>query len=100
MCSAGCIRCEMRSYFCMSPSSACIYKFIDIYANTFCSVSARPSHMRRLYELSAAPNKIWRPLPAGDHNASFLEEGYFEAISDFISSMTFDTIAIGEKGRI
>lgn len=55
--------------------------------------------MRRLYELSAAPNKIWRPLPTGDHNSSFLEEGYFEAISDFISSVTLDRVVTGEKER-
>ncbi len=47
-----------------------------------------PSHMRALYNLSAAPNKIWKPLPLGDHNASVLEEGYFEAIADFIASAT------------
>ncbi|CAK7246144.1 MAG: bem46 protein, variant [Sporothrix thermara] len=47
-----------------------------------------PSHMRQLYDLSAAPNKIWKPLPLGDHNASVLEEGYFEAIADFVASAT------------
>ncbi len=49
-----------------------------------------PHHMRQLYELSAAPNKIWKPLPAGDHNSSVLEEGYFESISDFVASCTQD----------
>ncbi|KAJ4394607.1 bem46 protein, variant [Gnomoniopsis smithogilvyi] len=47
-----------------------------------------PSHMRRLYELSQAPNKIFKPLPHGDHNSSVLEDGYFEAIADFIASTT------------
>ncbi|ERS99821.1 protein bem46 [Sporothrix schenckii 1099-18] len=47
-----------------------------------------PSHMRQLYDLSQAPNKIWKPLPLGDHNSSVLEEGYFEAIADFIASAT------------
>lgn len=47
-----------------------------------------PAHMRQLYDLSAAPNKIWKPLPLGDHNASVLEEGYFEAIADFVASAT------------
>lgn len=47
--------------------------------------------MRKLYELSAAPTKVWKPLPGGDHNSSVLEEGYFEAISDFISSVATDT---------
>ncbi|KAI3544996.1 hypothetical protein CABS01_04262, partial [Colletotrichum abscissum] len=46
-----------------------------------------PRHMRQLYELSAAPSKIWKPLPAGDHNSSVLEEGYFEAISDFLGNV-------------
>lgn len=47
-----------------------------------------PSHMRKLYDLSQAPNKIFKPLPNGDHNSSVLEEGYFEAISEFIASVT------------
>ncbi|KAK1636917.1 Alpha/Beta hydrolase protein [Colletotrichum phormii] len=47
-----------------------------------------PRHMRQLYELSAAPSKTWKPLPAGDHNSSVLEEGYFEAISDFLGNVT------------
>ncbi len=55
--------------------------------------------MRQLYELSAAPNKIWKPLPKGDHNSSVLEEGYFEAISDFISACTQDA-GLQEKRRI
>lgn len=41
--------------------------------------------MRRLYELSRAPVKIWKPLPGGDHNSSVMEEGYFEAIADFLN---------------
>jgi abhydrolase domain-containing protein 13 len=48
----------------------------------------RPQHMRQLYELSVAPQKIWKPLPGGDHNSSVLEEGYFESISDFIADVT------------
>jgi hypothetical protein len=47
----------------------------------------RPSHMRRLYEICQTPTKIWKPLPGGDHNSSVLEEGYFEAIADFISNL-------------
>ncbi|OAA74028.1 BEM46 family protein [Cordyceps fumosorosea ARSEF 2679] len=46
-----------------------------------------PSHMHRLYELSVAPRKIWKPLPGGDHNSSVLEEGYFEAIKDFVNDV-------------
>ncbi|CRK38041.1 hypothetical protein BN1708_007637 [Verticillium longisporum] len=49
-----------------------------------------PNHMRQLYDLATAPIKIWKPLPGGDHNSSVLEEGYFEAISDFITSVTGD----------
>ncbi|PSS03545.1 Alpha/Beta hydrolase protein [Coniella lustricola] len=47
-----------------------------------------PNHMRRLYELSQAPNKIFKPLPNGDHNSSVLEDGYFESIAEFIASVT------------
>ncbi|KAK4220271.1 protein bem46 [Rhypophila decipiens] len=47
-----------------------------------------PIHMKRLYDLSTAPLKIWKPFPGGDHNSSVLEEGYFEAIADFISRTT------------
>ncbi|KAL2165478.1 hypothetical protein VTH06DRAFT_778 [Thermothelomyces fergusii] len=43
-----------------------------------------PCHMRRLYDLSRAPIKVWKPLPGGDHNSSVVEEGYFEAIAEFL----------------
>ncbi|RYC65364.1 hypothetical protein CHU98_g793 [Xylaria longipes] len=46
-----------------------------------------PAHMRRLYEVTTTPTKIWKPLPGGDHNSSVLEEGYFEAIADFVSNI-------------
>ncbi|OTA93534.1 hypothetical protein M434DRAFT_395577 [Hypoxylon sp. CO27-5] len=49
-----------------------------------------PAHMRKLYELATTPTKIWKPLPGGDHNSSVLEEGYFEAISDFVSNVAGD----------
>ncbi|GAP83529.2 putative bem46 family protein [Rosellinia necatrix] len=45
-----------------------------------------PSHMRKLYEVTTAPTKIWKTLPTGDHNSSVLEDGYFEAISEFVSN--------------
>merc|ERR1712000_417899 len=51
-----------------------------------------PTHMRQLYDLCAAPIKKWRPLPGGDHNSSVLEEGYFEAIAEFIVEITSETI--------
>ncbi|KAF6810318.1 hypothetical protein CSOJ01_06389 [Colletotrichum sojae] len=57
-----------------------------------------PRHMRQLYELSTAPQKIWKPLPAGDHNSSVLEEGYFEAISDFMASVTGTTTKEEKRG--
>ncbi|KAG6040363.1 hypothetical protein E4U41_000747 [Claviceps citrina] len=50
-----------------------------------------PSHMRQLYELCNAPSKRWKPLPGGDHNSSVLEEGYFEAIADFVTEVTSQT---------
>lgn len=43
--------------------------------------------MRKLYEICQTPTKIWKPLPAGDHNSSVLEEGYFEAVEDFIGGL-------------
>ncbi|TVY88582.1 Protein bem46, partial [Lachnellula willkommii] len=46
-----------------------------------------PSHMRRLFEISQSPTKVWKPLPGGDHNTSVLEEGYFESIEDFIANL-------------
>ncbi|KAG6008328.1 hypothetical protein E4U21_004654 [Claviceps maximensis] len=50
-----------------------------------------PDHMRQLYELCKAPSKRWKPLPGGDHNSSVLEEGYFEAIVDFVTDVTGQT---------
>lgn len=47
--------------------------------------------MRQLFDLCVAPTKKWRPLPAGDHNSSVLEEGYFEAIADFVAEVTSET---------
>jgi hypothetical protein len=43
--------------------------------------------MRRLYEICQSPTKVWKALPAGDHNASVLEEGYFEAVADFMRNL-------------
>ena len=43
--------------------------------------------MKRLYDLSKASIKIWKPLPGGDHNSSIIEEGYFEAIADFMNKI-------------
>lgn len=69
--------------------------------NALTPICLRPDHMRRLYELSQAPNKIFKPLPNGDHNSSVLEDGYFEAIADFISSATQDyPTTPPEKSRV
>ncbi|RDL40091.1 uncharacterized protein BP5553_00070 [Venustampulla echinocandica] len=46
-----------------------------------------PSHMARLYEICQSPTKIWKPLPAGDHNSSVLEDGYFESVEDFVANL-------------
>ncbi|KAH8602644.1 BEM46 family protein [Bisporella sp. PMI_857] len=46
-----------------------------------------PTHMRRLYEICQTPTKVWRPFPGGDHNSCVVEEGYFDAIYDFIVSL-------------
>ncbi|KAK2073511.1 hypothetical protein P8C59_007792 [Phyllachora maydis] len=58
-----------------------------------------PDHMRQLYELCKAPGKIWKPFPAGDHNSSVLEEGYFESITAFIGDIT-DPLPRGEKDEV
>lgn len=52
------------------------------------NASLSPHHMRQLYDICVAPSKTWKPFPAGDHNSSVLEEGYFEAIADFVSTVT------------
>lgn len=54
--------------------------------------------MRQLYELSKAPSKTWKPLPGGDHNSSVLEEGYFEAITEFIGGLA-SLVVEGEKNE-
>ncbi len=46
--------------------------------------------MKRLHELSKAPVKVWKALPGGDHNSSVVEEGYFEAIVDFMDDIVAD----------
>lgn len=51
----------------------------------------RPIHMKKLYDLSTAPIKIFKPLPGGDHNSSCIEEGYFESILDFMGRVTEET---------
>jgi hypothetical protein len=48
--------------------------------------------MRQLYELSTAPTKIWKAFPGGDHNSSVIEEGYFEAVAEFIGQTTGQSV--------
>lgn len=48
--------------------------------------------MKQLYDLSTAPVKVWHPFPNGDHNSSVLEEGYFEAIRDFIARVSLEEL--------
>jgi hypothetical protein len=55
--------------------------------------------MRQLYELSTAPTKIWKAFPGGDHNSSVLEEGYFEAIAEFISQTTGQSVDKEKESR-
>ncbi|SPO00891.1 related to S.pombe Bem46 protein [Cephalotrichum gorgonifer] len=57
-----------------------------------------PSHMRQLYDLSKAPSKTWKALPGGDHNSSVLEEGYFEAVAEFVTGLSRDG-PVEEKKR-
>ncbi|KAK4672564.1 bem46 protein, variant [Podospora pseudopauciseta] len=56
-----------------------------------------PIHMKKLYDLSNAPVKIWKPLPGGDHNSSVIEEGYFEAIAEFINRVVRERREKDEK---
>ncbi|RDA92622.1 hypothetical protein CP533_1470 [Ophiocordyceps camponoti-saundersi (nom. inval.)] len=51
-----------------------------------------PDHMRQLHEICNAPSKRWKPLPGGDHNSSVLEQGYFEAIAEFIAEVVSDSV--------
>lgn len=55
--------------------------------------------MRQLYELSTAPTKVWKAFPGGDHNSSVLEEGYFEAIAEFIGQTTGQSVEKEDDGR-
>jgi hypothetical protein len=40
--------------------------------------------MKTLYSLCTAPVKIWKDFPQGSHNDTVVEEGYFNAIDEFI----------------
>ncbi|KAI1000867.1 hypothetical protein K3495_g7335 [Podosphaera aphanis] len=49
-----------------------------------------PEHMRRLFEICSSATKVWKPLPAGDHNSSVTADGYFESIEDFVGNLDID----------
>lgn len=51
---------------------------------SFDANDCRPSHMKTLYSLCTVPVKIWKEFPGGFHNDTVTEEGYFNAIDDFI----------------
>lgn len=40
--------------------------------------------MKTLHSLCTVPIKIWKDFPGGFHNDTVTEEGYFNAIDDFI----------------
>ena len=40
--------------------------------------------MKTLYGLCTAPVKVWKDFPEGSHNDTVVEEGYFNAIDEFI----------------
>lgn len=40
--------------------------------------------MKTLYSLCKAKDKIWKEFPEGSHNDTVAEDGYFDAIDEFI----------------
>lgn len=40
--------------------------------------------MKTLYGLCTSPVKIWKDFPEGSHNDTVVEEGYFNAIDEFL----------------
>ncbi|KAH6606506.1 bem46 [Trichoderma cornu-damae] len=57
-------------------------------------------HMAQLYNVSTSFSKTWKTFPGGDHNSSVLEEGYFEAISDFIADSISDAPITDSKAQL
>jgi len=43
-----------------------------------------PSHMRRLYDLSNSPSKVWKEFPNGTHNDTCMAKKYFTDINAFL----------------
>lgn len=56
--------------------------------------------MTQLFKVSTSFSKTWRTFPGGDHNSSVLEEGYFEAISDFIADSINDAPVTDAKSQL
>ncbi|KAF8463631.1 Alpha/Beta hydrolase protein [Kalaharituber pfeilii] len=46
-----------------------------------------PDHMRKLYDVCTSSTKVWKDFPNGTHNDTVGEEGYFDAIHDFIKQV-------------
>jgi abhydrolase domain-containing protein 13 len=41
--------------------------------------------MKKLYEICRADVKIWKEFPEGAHNDTIAEQGYFEAVDEFVA---------------
>jgi hypothetical protein len=52
--------------------------------------------MKTLYSVCKTKDKIWKEFPEGSHNDTVAEEGYFDAIDDFI---THHVLSNTTKGR-
>lgn len=44
----------------------------------------RPDHMKTLHTVATTKIKIWKEFPNGTHNDTVSEDGYFDAITEFI----------------
>jgi hypothetical protein len=55
--------------------------------------------MKDLYGRCRAKLKIWKEFPDGSHNDTIAEEGYFEAIRDFIEQYVLKTEKL-EAGKL
>ncbi|KAH7101442.1 Alpha/Beta hydrolase protein [Auriculariales sp. MPI-PUGE-AT-0066] len=49
-----------------------------------------PSHMQELFDIACRNGRskgVWRDFPDGNHNNTCIQEGYWQAISDFITKL-------------
>lgn len=84
------------------PSDAWIPKITEVpilFLSGLQDEIVPPAHMRQLYELSTAPTKVWKAFPGGDHNSSVVEEGYFEAVAEFITQTTGQSVEKEKDSR-